>query len=120
CHAADQPVVTHGGLTGCVQGAFAGGDEVIISLERMTAIEEIDAVGRTLTVQAGALLQDVQQAVAEQNLYFPLDLGARGSCTIGGNVATNAGGINVIRYGMMRELVLGLEAVLADGTVFRR
>ncbi|HEX6259674.1 MAG TPA: FAD-binding protein, partial [Woeseiaceae bacterium] len=70
CHAADQPVVTHGGLTGCVQGALAGTDEVIISLERMTAIEEIDAVGRTLTGQAGALLQTVQQAVAEQSLYF--------------------------------------------------
>jgi FAD/FMN-containing dehydrogenase len=117
CHHAGQPVVTHGGLTGCVQGAAAGADDVIISLERMTAIEEIDHVGRTLTVQAGAVLQNVQQAVADENLYFPLDLGARGSCTIGGNVATNAGGINVIRYGMMRDLVLGLEAVLADGTV---
>jgi FAD/FMN-containing dehydrogenase len=117
CHQAAQPVVTHGGLTGCVQGTIAGRNEVVISLERMTAIEEIDPVGRTLTVQAGAILKNVQQAVADQHLYLPLDLGARGSCTIGGNVSTNAGGINVIRYGMMRDLVLGLEAVLADGTV---
>jgi FAD/FMN-containing dehydrogenase len=117
CHAAGQPVVTHGGLTGCVQGASVSDDEVVVSLERMTAIEDIDPVGRTITVQAGALLQNVQEAAARQHLCFPLDLGARGSCTIGGNIATNAGGINVIRYGMMRELVLGLEAVLADGSV---
>ena len=117
CRRAGQPVVTHGGLTGCVQGTAVGNDELVMSLERMTAIEEIDPIGRTLTAQAGAVLQNVQQAAASQNLFLPLDLGARGSCTIGGNVATNAGGINVIRYGMMRDLVLGLEAVLADGTV---
>ncbi len=117
CHELEQPVVTHGGLTGVVEGVAASEQEVVISLERMNAIEEIDSVGRTAIVQAGAVLQVVQEKVAEQDLYFPLDLGARGSCTIGGNVATNAGGINVIRYGMMRELVLGLEAVLADGTV---
>ncbi|HET6566087.1 MAG TPA: FAD-binding oxidoreductase [Xanthomonadales bacterium] len=117
CHGLNQPVVTHGGLTGVVEGVAASEQEVVISLERMNAIEEIDTVGRTAIVQAGAVLQVVQETVAEHDLYFPLDLGARGSCTIGGNVATNAGGINVIRYGMMRELVLGLEAVLADGTV---
>lgn len=117
CSEQDQPVVTHGGLTGCVEGAGASGEEIVLSLERMNAIEEIEPIGRTATVQAGAILQQVQEAVAAENLLFPLDLGARGSCTIGGNVATNAGGINVIRYGMMRELVLGLEAVLADGTV---
>jgi len=117
CHRFGQPIVTHGGLTGCVQGTVVTDDEVVVSLERMAAIEEIDALGRTATVQAGAVLQNVQAAVARQDLYFPLDLGARGSCTIGGNIATNAGGINVIRYGMMRELVLGLEVVLADGTI---
>ncbi len=117
CHELDQPVVTHGGLTGVVEGVAASEQELVVSLERMTAIEEIDTVGRTAIVQAGAILQTVQETVAELDLYFPLDLGARGSCTIGGNVATNAGGINVIRYGMMRELVLGLEAVMADGTV---
>jgi FAD/FMN-containing dehydrogenase len=117
CHKVGQPVVTHGGLTGCVEGTVVQPSELVLSLERMTTIEEIDPVGRTATVQAGAVLQTVQEAVAEAKLHFPLDFGARGSCTIGGNVATNAGGINVIRYGMMRELVLGLEAVLADGTV---
>jgi FAD/FMN-containing dehydrogenase len=89
----------------------------LLSLERLSAIEEVDALGGTATVQAGAVLQVVQEHLAERGLLFPLDLGARGSCTIGGNVATNAGGINVLRYGMMRNLVLGLEAVLADGRV---
>ena len=117
CHAARQPVVTHGGLTGLVHGAEAAADELAISLERMTAIEDVDPVGATLTVQAGAPLQRVQEAAEAVDLQFALDLGARGSCTIGGNIATNAGGIRVIRYGMMRQQVLGLEAVLADGTV---
>lgn len=117
CHAHKQPVVTHGGLTGCVQGAVSRPDEIIISLERMNAIEGIDVQGGTATVQAGVILEILQNTVAEQGLLFPLDLGARGSCTIGGNIATNAGGINVLRYGMMRNLVLGLEVVTADGTV---
>jgi len=112
-----QPVVTQGGQTCCTQGANPLAEEVILSTERMTAIESIDVLGGTAIVQAGAILQSVQETLAEQDLLFPLDLGARGSCTIGGNVATNAGGINVLRYGMMRNLVLGLEAVLADGTV---
>lgn len=117
CHQVQQPVVTHGGLTGLVHGAEASPDELVISLERMTAIEEIDQVGGTLNVQAGAPLQRVQEAAKEVGLQFPLDLGARGSCTIGGNIATNAGGVRVIRYGMMRQQVLGLEAVMADGRV---
>ncbi|MDW7747405.1 FAD-binding oxidoreductase, partial [Halomonas sp.] len=112
CHAARQPVVTHGGLTGLVHGAEAAPDELVVSLERMTAIEAVDPIGATLTVQAGAPLQSVQQAAEAVGLQFALDLGARGSCTIGGNIATNAGGIRVIRYGMMRQQVLGLEAVL--------
>ena len=117
CHAAHQPVVVHGGLTGLVGGADAAPGELILSIERMDAIEEIDEVARTATVQAGVTLQRLQDSAAEQGLLFPLDLGARGSATIGGNVATNAGGNRVVRYGMMREMVLGLEAVLADGTV---
>lgn len=117
CHERNQPVVTHGGLTGCVEGANTSASEVVISLERMNAIEEIDPIGRTATVQAGVALQKLQETVREQRLYFPVDLGARGTCTIGGNIATNAGGINVIRHGMMRQRVLGLEAVLADGTI---
>lgn len=117
CHARDQAVVPHGGLTGCVEGGKTGSQMLVISMERMTLIEEIDPVGATATVQAGAVLQTFQEEVRRHGLYFPIDLGARGSCTVGGNVATNAGGINVIRYGMMRQRVLGLEAVLADGTI---
>ena len=117
CAQWQQPVVTQGGQTGCTQGGDPRAEEIILSTERMAAIEEIDPLAGTATVQAGAVLQVVQETLAERGLLFPLDLGARGSCTIGGNVATNAGGINVLRYGMMRNLVLGLEAVLADGTV---
>lgn len=117
CNHANQPVVPQGGLTGLVGGGVAGHLEVAITLERMTVIEEIDPVGRTMTVQAGAALQNIQEAAEVEGLLFPLDLGARGSCTIGGNVATNAGGNRTIRYGMTRDSVLGLEAVLADGTV---
>lgn len=117
CYAQGQSVVTHGGLTGCVQGSQSDGGDIVISMERMNHIEDIDTVAHTLTVQAGAVLETVQNDVSEQGMFLPLDLGARGSCTIGGNVATNAGGINVIRYGMARALVLGLEAVLPDGTV---
>jgi FAD/FMN-containing dehydrogenase len=117
CHARGQVVVTQGGLTGCVLGATTNQDSVVISMERMNAIEEIDLVGRTAMVQAGVVLQKLQEAVRDKGMMFPIDLGARGSCTVGGNVATNAGGINVIRYGMMRSRVLGLEAVTADGTI---
>jgi FAD/FMN-containing dehydrogenase len=117
CHARGIAVVPQGGLTGLVHGADASPDEVIVSLERMRAIEGIDPMQRTATVQAGVTLQAVQEAVALQRLAFPLDLGARGTATIGGNAATNAGGNRVIRHGMMRDRVLGLEAVLADGTV---
>ncbi|MDP9139541.1 MAG: FAD-binding oxidoreductase [Pseudomonadota bacterium] len=117
CHAHGQSVVTQGGLTGCVEGATTTTADVVISLEKMAQIEDIDLIGRTATVQAGVVLQTLQEKVREHGLLFPVDLGARGSCTIGGNVATNAGGINVIRYGMMRSRVLGLEAVLADGTL---
>jgi FAD/FMN-containing dehydrogenase len=117
CHAAGQSIVTHGGLTGLVGGATACSDDIVISLERMSNIESVDSLNRTLIVEAGAPLQKVQEAVESEGLLFPLDLGARGSCTIGGNIATNAGGNSVIRYGMMREQLLGLEAVLADGTI---
>ncbi|HBE92015.1 MAG TPA: FAD-binding oxidoreductase, partial [Gammaproteobacteria bacterium] len=117
CHAAGQSVVTHGGLTGLVGGARASADDIVLSMERMTGLEPIDVVNRTVTVKAGVPLQKVHEAAAEVDLLFPLDLGARGSCTIGGNIATNAGGNSVIRYGMIRDQVLGVEAVLADGTI---
>ncbi len=117
CNERGQSIVVQGGLTGVVAGAVSTADDVIISLERMTAIESVDEMDGVAVIQGGAILQTVQEQLAEQGFLFPLDLGARGSCTIGGTVATNAGGINVLRYGMMRQLVLGLEAVLADGTV---
>jgi FAD/FMN-containing dehydrogenase len=117
CHAEGVPVVVQGGMTGLVCGALPRTNEIVISLERMNRIEAIDVKAATAIVEAGAVLEMVQKQVEALSLSFPLDLGARGSCTIGGNIATNAGGNRVIRYGMMRELVLGLEVVLADGTV---
>jgi FAD/FMN-containing dehydrogenase len=117
CSAAGQRVVVQGGLTGLSGGATPQPGEIAISMERISGIEQIDRDSMTATVLAGTPLETVQRAAAEAGFLFPLDLGARGSCTIGGNIATNAGGNQVIRFGMMRNLVLGLEAVLADGTV---
>lgn len=117
CHAARRAVVTQGGLTGLVRGAVAGAHELALSLDRMRQIEEVDTLNRTLTAQAGVPLEAAQQAAEQVGLMLPLDLGARGTATLGGNVATNAGGNRVLRFGMMRDLVLGLEAVLADGTI---
>ena len=117
CNDAGQAVVPQGGKTGKVDGCVANATEFAISLERMSQILELDRASRTMTGEAGVPLQRVQEAAEEAGFFFPLDLGARGSATIGGNIATNAGGNRVIRYGMMRRLVLGLEAVLADGTV---
>jgi FAD/FMN-containing dehydrogenase len=116
CHELGQAVVPWGGCTGLVEGARADG-AVALSLQRMNRIEEIDAEGATMTVETGCVLQTACEAAEAKGLFFPLDLGARGSATIGGNISTNAGGNRVLRYGMMRELVLGLEVVLADGTV---
>jgi FAD/FMN-containing dehydrogenase len=117
CNAHGIAVIPHGGMTGLVRGTQTGTGNVVLSLERMNTIEHIDPVSRTACVQAGVILQKLQEKVAEHDMDFPLDLGARGSCQVGGNASTNAGGLRVVRYGMMRELVLGLEAVLADGTV---
>ncbi len=117
CHAAGLPVVPQGGRTGLVQGQLPRAGEIVLSMERMAAIEAIDADAGMATVQAGVVLQALQEKLDELGLMFPLDLGARGSCTIGGNISTNAGGNRVIRYGMTRELIIGLEVVLADGTV---
>lgn len=117
CNKYQVSVVAYGGGTGLVEGAIAGPDEILLSLERMRHIGEIDTTTRTVIVEAGVTLQQLQEAVAGHDLVFPLDLGARGSCTIGGNIATNAGGNRVIRFGMIREMVLGLEVVLADGTI---
>jgi FAD/FMN-containing dehydrogenase len=117
CHENDQKIVPQGGLTGLVNGADTRVDEIALSMERMNRIEEVDVASRTMTVQAGVPLQAAQEAAEGKGLLFPLDLGARGTATIGGNVSTNAGGNRVIRYGMMREQILGMEVVLADGTL---
>jgi FAD/FMN-containing dehydrogenase len=117
CHDACLPVVTQGGRTGLVLGQLPRAGEIVLSMERMASVEAIDPDAAMATVQAGVVLQALQEQLEPMGLQFPLDLGARGSCTIGGNIATNAGGNRVIRYGMTRELVVGLEVVLADGTV---
>lgn len=117
CHENEQAIVPWGGLTGLVNGFTCTPEDIAISLERMNAIEHIDSGAGTMTVQAGAILQNVQDAATEAGWQFAVDFGARGTANIGGMISTNAGGNSVVRYGMMREQVLGLEAILADGTV---
>jgi len=117
CHRHGQPVVPQGGLTGLASAATPGRGELVLSLERMRGVEEIDGQAGTMTVMAGTTLEAAQGAARDAGWLLAVDLGARGSCQIGGNIATNAGGNRVIRYGMMRDQVLGLEVVLADGTV---
>ena len=117
CHEAGQAIVVQGGLTGLCGGGTPQPGEIALSLERLAGIEETDSASQTMTALAGTPLETIQDAAAAAGFRFPLDLGARGSCMIGGNISTNAGGNEVIRYGMARALVLGLEAVLADGTV---
>ena len=117
CSAAGQRVVVQGGLTGLSGGATPQAGELALNLERMSGIESLDPTSMTLTALAGTPLQVIQEAAREAGLLFPLDLGARGSCQLGGLIATNAGGTQVLRFGMTRNLILGLEAVLADGTV---
>lgn len=117
CNEARQTVVPYGGLTNLVQGCATSPEDIVLSFERMNSIEETDTVAHTMTAQAGVSLQAAQEAADRAGLFFPVDIGARGECLLGGNVATNAGGTKVIRYGMTRDSVLGLEAVLADGTV---
>ncbi len=117
CNAHGQSVIAQGGLTGLVESAITRPDDIALSLERFNRIEAINPVDRTMVVGSGVVLQTIQEAADEHGLMFPLDLGGRGSCTIGGNISTNAGGNRVVRFGMTRDMVLGLEAVLADGTV---
>ena len=117
CSAHGVPAVPQGGLTGLAGGATPVAGCVAVSLSRMRKIEEVDTAASTMTVEAGVPLQMVQEAAEAAGLLFPLDIGSRGSCLIGGNISTNAGGNRVLRYGMARELVLGFEAVLADGTI---
>lgn len=117
CNEHNQPVVIHGGLTNLVGSTEVSEDEIVISMEKMNRILEVDTLSRTMTVEAGVILENIQMSAKEVDLLFPLNFGAKGSAQIGGIISTNAGGLRVLRYGMTRNLVLGLEVVLADGTV---
>jgi FAD/FMN-containing dehydrogenase len=117
CNEIGQPVVPSGGRTGLAAGAVATKDEVVLSLGRMNKILKVDVVGMAIQAEAGVRTQELQEAAANAGLFFPIDLAAKGSCHIGGNVATNAGGLKFIRFGGTREQTLGIEVVLADGTV---
>jgi FAD/FMN-containing dehydrogenase len=120
CAATGTPIVPQGGNTGLVGGATPddGGRAVVLSLERLRAVRAIDAAGMSLVAEAGCTLKTVQDAAAAVDLRFPLSLAAEGTATVGGAVSTNAGGVHVLRHGMMRALVLGLEVVLADGRIW--
>jgi D-lactate dehydrogenase (cytochrome) len=120
CADAKLPIVPQGGNTGLVGGGVPpeDGRNVVLALGRMNHIRAIDPVNFTMTAEAGCILADLQHAAAEADRLFPLSLGAEGSCQIGGNLSTNAGGIAVLRYGNTRELTLGLEVVLADSRVW--
>ncbi|MDV3128574.1 FAD-binding oxidoreductase [Mycobacterium sp. 21AC1] len=120
CHQTGTAVVPQGGNTGMCGGAVpdSTGRQLLVSLTRMRRIRDVDVANQTITAEAGAVLQAVQEAAAGANKMFPLSLGAQGSCTIGGNLATNAGGTAVLRYGTMRDLTLGLEVVLPDGRIW--
>ena len=119
CNALRIGVVPQGGNTGYCGAATPddSGTQLVLSLRRMRAVRRVDALNDSMVVEAGCLLAEVQQAAAAAGRFFPLSLGSEGSCQIGGNLSTNAGGVNVLRYGMTRELALGLEVVLADGRV---
>lgn len=117
CQMHKQEVIVFGGLTNLVGSTETKGHEVIISMERMNSIEEVDPISRTMTVQSGVILENIQLAAKENELLFPLNFGAKGSAQIGGCISTNAGGLRVLRFGMTRALILGLEVVLMDGTI---
>ncbi|GGE11639.1 oxidoreductase [Aureimonas endophytica] len=120
CAALGLGLVPQGGLTGLVGAAVPGEapPEVVVSLDRMSAVRSLDPIGYTMVVEAGCVLETAKQAADAADLLLPITFGAQGSCRIGGNVSTNAGGFNVLRYGMTRDLVLGLEVVLPDGRIW--
>jgi len=117
CTEHNQPIIVFGGLTNLVGSTETTGEEVIVSMERLNKIQEIDEVSRTMTVESGVILQHIQEAAKEKDLLFPLNFGAKGSAQIGGCISTNAGGLRVLKFGMTRALVLGVEAVLMDGRI---
>lgn len=117
CAQHQQSFVVHGGRTGVAGGAYTSADNIVISLERMSKIEDICSASQTAVVQAGVTIEALQLAAEEKGLFYPIDLGSKGTATIGGTIATNAGGNRVLRWGMTRSNILGIETVLADGTV---
>ena len=117
CHEHDQTVVVYGGLTNLVGSTEVAKDDLVISMERLDSIEELDEQSRTVIVQAGVVLEEIHSVCEKSDLLFPLNFGAKGTAQIGGIISTNAGGLRVFRFGMTRNLVLGLEVVLSDGTI---
>tara|TARA_B100000902_G_C27266343_1_gene893735 strand:- start:33 stop:1436 length:1404 start_codon:yes stop_codon:yes gene_type:complete len=117
CNKHNQQIIVHGGLTNLVGGTETKKNQLVISLEKMNSIEEIDSKSKTITVQAGAIVENIINAAEEKNLLLPLNFGAKGSAQIGGAVSVNAGGLRVFRFGMTRQMVLGIEVVLPDGTI---
>jgi FAD/FMN-containing dehydrogenase len=120
CAEAGTPIVPQGGNTGLVGGGIpdSSGRAVVLSLTRMNRIRNVDLANNAMTVEAGCILQTIQEAAAAKGRFFPLSLAAEGSCTIGGNLSTNAGGTAVLRFGNARDLVLGIEAVMPDGRIW--
>lgn len=120
CNEANVPVVPRGGNTGLCGGATPDSNpaNVVLSLDRMNAIRNMDVVGNTIVAEAGCILGNLRRVAADHNRLFPISLAAEDSCQLGGNLSTNAGGVHVVRYGMTRELVLGVEAVMPDGEIF--
>jgi FAD/FMN-containing dehydrogenase len=120
CAESGTPLVPQGGNTGMCMASVprTARNEIVLALGRMNRIRHVDALDNTITAEAGVVLANIQQAALEADRFFPLSLGAEGSCTIGGNLSTNAGGVNVLRYGNTRDLVLGLEVVLPDGRIW--
>jgi FAD/FMN-containing dehydrogenase len=119
CNAHDVPVVPSGGRTGLAGGALAAHGELVLSLSRMRRMDPVDLLGNTVRVQAGAVTEEVHRHCAPHGLTWPVDFASKGSSEVGGNIATNAGGVKVIRYGLTRNWVLGLEVVLASGEVLQ-
>jgi len=117
CNDYNQEIIIHGGLTNLVGSTISNKNQVVISLEKMNKIVEIDENGKTITCESGVIIEDIINTVKDKDLLLPLNFGARGSAQIGGAVSTNAGGLRVFKYGMTRDLVMGIEAVLPDGTV---
>jgi FAD/FMN-containing dehydrogenase len=118
CAKHDVSIVAMGGNTGLCGGAVAHKGQIILSTERLNKVRKVDTENNSITVEAGCILKNIQTAASAQHRLFPLSLGAEGSCQIGGNLSTNAGGINVLHYGNARDLCLGIEAVLPDGSIY--